>query len=152
MQCMQYGWRSRRLRLLAIGANDLHIMQDDSLPMPLANYDPIRNGLRNLKADASSVHPIEQAQRKVKRRMALSMHLYPHDEAAELLLYLHQLSAAHWWTCGLMVVCLQQRQHGFDHNLQQLQQAYGLALPARMQIEAQIVNKCAILLSVLFSA
>eukprot|EP00892_Ulva_mutabilis_P012881 jgi/Ulvmu1/9966/UM059_0015.1 len=71
---------------------------DSSLPMPLENYDPIRNGLRNLKAEAKSIHPVQQAQRK-------------------------------------------QRQHGFDRDLKQMQQAYGIALPARMQIEAQIVNK-----------
>lgn len=120
-------------------------MQEDSLPMPLANYDPIRNGLRNLKAEARSVHPVEQAQRTVLLHTNLICICSAHFAHRA-----HAVSA--WYIKRVTVGCdrdrdrLQRRVHGFDQDLQQMQQAYGLALPARMQIEAQIVHKCAFLL------
>ena len=47
--------------------------------MPLANYDPIRNGLRNLKAEARPVHPVNQAQRQVLHFISFDVHLLALD-------------------------------------------------------------------------
>lgn len=43
--------------------------------MPLANYDPIKNGLRNLKAEARPVHPVDQAQRQVLHHITFDVDL-----------------------------------------------------------------------------
>lgn len=42
--------------------------QASSMKMPMADYKPMRDGMRNMKAEAAPAHPVEEMQRQVRRQ------------------------------------------------------------------------------------
>jgi hypothetical protein len=113
--------------------------EQSALPHLIKPHDALRLGIRNLKDQASVAHPVEAIQKNV----SLDTQTRTFGDFLGCLMFSSIIvcvtKLATYQTCCSM---LQYPQNQEELKMNMLKNLYGSALPARMQLDKQILSKC----------
>ncbi len=124
-----------------------------TLPVQVAPHDALRQGLSALKQDVEVSHPVEAIQDNVSgidsaircaamRNIEATLLLQSYFQTAAAALFVSFSRLTSTAALRQQYLCVQLRKQQEQSRSEMLSNLYGSALPARMQIERQILRKC----------